>query len=208
MKCSYLRAEGSSSLCCIAPCWWFWMIAKCFQFLLHWHTVIIFRPREVRLKRHHFIVKKISNKQKISLDSGFSSSWTHIQGLLQLLGSPLEAVRLIQLLLQLIQEGVFLLQVGEELTPARPHFLQGKPGSTLDLIQTFSRGGCDDSASAHRQPFLTNTPTPTFCLQMSSSRRQTTEQSAKFQVKSRNICATAIHNKAYFTFYPTTSAVL
>lgn len=52
-----------------------------------------------------------------------SVSKTHIEGLLQLLRSSLEVFRLVQLLLQLVQEGVFLLQVGEQLAPARPHLL-------------------------------------------------------------------------------------
>lgn len=30
LKCSWLRAEVSCSLCRIAPCWWYWMIAKYF----------------------------------------------------------------------------------------------------------------------------------------------------------------------------------
>lgn len=85
-------------------------------------------------------MKQIFKKLKNSLDSGFSSSSTHIQRLLQLLGSSLQALCLIQLLLQLIQEGVLLLEVGEKLTPARPHFLQRKPRSNLDLLQTFSQG--------------------------------------------------------------------
>lgn len=49
---------------------------------------------------------------------------THIQSLLQLLCSSLEVIRLVQLLLQLVQKGVLLLQVGEQLTPACPHLLQ------------------------------------------------------------------------------------
>lgn len=49
---------------------------------------------------------------------------THIQRLLQLLRSSLEVLRLLQLLLQLVQEGVLLLQVGEQLTPTCPHLLQ------------------------------------------------------------------------------------
>lgn len=85
-------------------------------------------------------MKQTLKKLKNSLDSDSSSSSTHIQRLLQLLGSSLQAVRLIQLLLQLIQEGVLLLEVGEQLTPARPHFLRRKPRSTLDLLQTPSQG--------------------------------------------------------------------
>lgn len=49
---------------------------------------------------------------------------THIQCLLEVLRSSLEVFRLIQFLLQLVQELVLLLQVREKLTPACPHLLQ------------------------------------------------------------------------------------
>lgn len=60
---------------------------------------------------------------------------THVQRLLQLLCSSLEVFCLVQFLLQLVQEGVLLLQVGEQLTPTRPHLLQNTHGCTRKITR-------------------------------------------------------------------------